>query len=56
MKITADGDGVKIKDDVKKLAKLLKQLSETEQLAVLDIVNAARVLARKKAATHHPLS
>lgn len=36
--------------DAKKLTELLKKLGEDEQLAVLDMVNAARVLARKKAA------
>ncbi len=40
--------------DVKKLTELLKKLGEEEQLAVLDMVNAARVLARKKAAIRRP--
>ncbi len=42
--------------EVKKLAELLKQLDEEEQLAVLDMVNAARVLARKRAAIRRPRS
>lgn len=32
-------------EEAKKFAELLKQLSEAEQLAVLEIVNGARALA-----------
>ncbi len=43
-------------ENAKKFVQLLKHFNEDEQLAILDIVKAARLLAQKKAAIHRPRS
>lgn len=44
------------REEIKKLAELLKQLDTTEQLAVLNIITNAQQLASKRTAIRRPCS